>query len=325
VAALGRVLDIENPSAALVFCRTRNEVDELSETLTARGYRAEALHGGMTQEHRTRVIKKLKAGSADLVVATDVAARGLDIENLSHVVNFDVPSAPEAYVHRIGRVGRAGREGVAITLVEPREQRMLRNFENATKQKIDVTQVPSQADLRARRMELTQAAVRDLLAEDGFDGFRVIVESLASEFEVMDIAMAALKLAHQASGMDAEEPEEDLGPPVDAPREGGGKGGKFRQDDGPRGGPRGRAGGGANMARLFIGAGREAGIRPQDLVGAIAGEADIAGKDIGAIQIADRFSIVEVPEERAEDVIEALRATKLKGRRVQVRRDQYQS
>jgi ATP-dependent RNA helicase DeaD len=336
LAALARVLDIENPTSALVFCRTRNEVDELAETLTARGYRAEALHGGMSQEHRTRVIKKLKAGTSDLVIATDVAARGLDIENLSHVVNFDVPSAAEQYVHRIGRVGRAGREGVAITLVEPREHRMLRNFEHATKQKIEVAQVPSQADLRARRMELTRAAVREAIIEDAFDPFRAVVESLSEEFDVMNIAMAAVKLAHQAANADTGDNDDEMSP-VETPRDNrdsggpdrwvknprdGGKGGKFANagpQSGHQRGPHGRPDG--NMARLFINLGRQAGVRPQDLVGAIAGEAGIEGKAVGAIQIADRFSLVDVPEERADDVIDALRATKIRGRRVTVRRD----
>ena len=120
-AALGRLLDLESPTAAIVFCRTRDEVDTLTETLNGRGYRAEALHGGMTQEQRTRSIGRLKAGTIELLVATDVAARGLDVDVLTHVVNYDVPAAPEAYVHRIGRVGRAGREGVAITLAQPRD------------------------------------------------------------------------------------------------------------------------------------------------------------------------------------------------------------
>ena len=130
-AALGRILDVEAPAAALVFCRTRTEVDELTERLNARGYRAEALHGGMNQEGRDRVMGRLRNGTADLLIATDVAARGLDVEQLTHVVNYDVPSAPDAYVHRIGRVGRAGREGVAITLAEPRELRLLQNIERA--------------------------------------------------------------------------------------------------------------------------------------------------------------------------------------------------
>src|SRR5471032_661412 len=133
VAALARVLDMEAPTSAIVFCRTRTEVDELTETLGGRGYRAEALHGGLSQEQRDRVMKKFRANTADLLVATDVAARGLDVQHVSHVVNYDLPTAAEAYVHRIGRTGRAGREGVAITLAEPREHRQLRNIEFLTK------------------------------------------------------------------------------------------------------------------------------------------------------------------------------------------------
>ena len=178
-AALGRVLDVEAPTAAIVFCRTRDEVDQLTETLNGRGYRAEALHGGMNQEQRDRVMGRLRGGQHDLLVATDVAARGLDIEQLTHVVNYDVPSAPESYVHRIGRVGRAGREGVAITLAEPREHRLLKNIERATGQRIAVEKVPTVADLRTRRLELTRAALRESLLEDGLETFRAVVESLS--------------------------------------------------------------------------------------------------------------------------------------------------
>ena len=141
-AALGRILDIEAPKATLVFCRTRTEVDQLTETMNGRGYRAEALHGGMDQPQRDRVMGRLRDGTAELLVATDVAARGLDVDTLTHVVNYDVPSAAESYVHRIGRVGRAGRQGVAITLAEPREQRLLFNIEKLTKQKIAIERVP---------------------------------------------------------------------------------------------------------------------------------------------------------------------------------------
>ena len=129
LAALGRILDLEDPASTLVFARTRGEVDDLAEALSARGHDAAALHGGLTQEQRDRIMGRFRDGSLDVLVATDVAARGLDIEHVSHVVNYDVPSNPDAYVHRIGRTGRAGREGVAITLVEPREHRLLRNIE----------------------------------------------------------------------------------------------------------------------------------------------------------------------------------------------------
>ena len=183
-AALQRVLDMESPSSALVFCRTRLEVDTLVETLNAHGYRAEALHGGMQQRQRDSVMNRFRAAKADLLIATDVAARGLDIEQLSHVFNYDLPSAAEDYVHRIGRTGRAGREGTAITLVEPREHRLLRTIEHFTKQKIEVGSVPTVADLRAKRLESTRASLRDRILAGDLDDARVVVESLAEEFDV---------------------------------------------------------------------------------------------------------------------------------------------
>ena len=199
VDGLVRVLDLENPGAALVFCRTRNEVEELAQSLSGRGHRAEALHGGFTQVQRDRVMRRFRDGSADLLLATDVAARGLDIQHLTHVVNFDVPSAPESYVHRIGRTGRAGREGVAITLVEPRERPLLRNIERLTGKRIELGSLPTVADLRARRLELTQATLREALLRGGTDGARVVVETLSAEFDVMAIATAAVHLMQEAS------------------------------------------------------------------------------------------------------------------------------
>src|SRR5688572_13074777 len=204
-AALDRILDMENPTSAIVFCRTRLEVDSLVETLNAHGYRAEALHGGMQQRQRDAVMNRVRTQKTDLLIATDVAARGLDIEHLSHVVNYDVPNAPEAYVHRIGRTGRMGREGTAITLAEPREHRLLRSIEQLTKQKIDVATVPTVADLRARRLELTRVTLRERILGGDFDDVRVVVESLAEEFDVLDVAAAAVKMAHLASSNDSDE------------------------------------------------------------------------------------------------------------------------
>ncbi|MGW4493183.1 DEAD/DEAH box helicase [Streptomyces sp. NPDC004376] len=324
-AALGRLLDVESPEAAIVFCRTRDQVDQLSETLNGRGYRAEALHGGLSQEQRDRVMGRLRNGTADLLVATDVAARGIDVEHLTHVINYDVPSAPESYVHRIGRVGRAGREGVAITLAEPRESRMLKTIERVTGRKVPLEKVPSVADLRARRLELTRAALHEsLLDDEDLERFRVVVETLGDEFDVMDVALAAVKLAHESGGAAFDEEEIPEITPRDRDRDRD-RGGRDRrdQDRGQRGrrAPRRSSPG---MTRLFVGAGRSAGIRPQDLVGAIAGESRLNGRDIGSIEIADRFSLVEVPDEAAEDVIHALRGASIKGRRAQVRREREQ-
>ena len=320
-AALGRILDVEVPTAAIVFCRTREEVDSLTETLNGRGYRAEALHGGMSQEQRDRVMGRLRGGTADLLVATDVAARGLDIEQLTHVVNYDVPSAPESYVHRIGRVGRAGREGVAITLAEPREHRMLKTIEKVAGAPIVVEKVPTVADLRARRLDLTRAALRESLLTDDLDRFRVVVETLTDEFDLVEVALAAVKLAHEALG--GSEDDEEIPQVAFRPEQSTGRGAtksgrpRSTQDRAPSRG--GRSGGPA--ARLFIGAGRDAGIRPGDLVGAITGETGLTGRDVGAIEIHQRFALVEVPEPAADEVVRALRATMIKGRKATVRRD----
>ncbi|HEU4424799.1 MAG TPA: DEAD/DEAH box helicase [Pilimelia sp.] len=313
-AALGRVLDVEAPAAAIVFCRTREEVDQLTETMNGRGYRAEALHGGMSQEQRDRVMGRLRSGTADLLIATDVAARGLDVEQLTHVVNYNVPSAPDAYVHRVGRVGRAGREGVAVTLAEPREHRMLKAIERVTGQRIPVQKVPTVADLHARRLELTRAALQESLLADDLERFRVVIETLSDEFDIMDVALAAVKLAHECSRGEVDEEEipavsEAIGP-TRPPR-----GGVDRRE-----GRRRRASDDA-VVRLFLGIGRSAGIRPQDLVGAIAGESRLTGRDIGAIEIADRFSLVEVPESAADEVITALRRATIKGKKATVRRE----
>src|SRR6202167_1243027 len=279
-AALGRVLDLEAPTATVVFCRTRDEVDQLTETLNGRGYRAEALHGGMDQPPRDRVMSRLRSQSIDLLVATDVAARGLDIDQLTHVVNYDVPSAPDSYVHRIGRVGRAGREGTAITLVEPREHRMLKVIERVTKQPIAIEKLPTVAKLRAMRLELMRTELRETLLKDDGDlnAFRAVVGPLGAEFDLFEVALAAVKLAHEASGTPREEeeiPAAEMAPADDRrasrkPRAG---------DPWPPAGHDQRRGRRATAAttRLFVGTGRSAGVRPQDLVGAITGQSYLSG------------------------------------------------
>ncbi|MBI5719586.1 MAG: DEAD/DEAH box helicase [Burkholderiales bacterium] len=392
IAALGRVLDLESPTLALVFCRTRLEVDELAERLVGRGYAVEALHGGMSQHERDRVMKKARANTVDLLVATDVAARGIDIEHLSHVVNFDVPSSPEAYVHRIGRTGRAGREGVAITLAEPREHRLVRNIEWSTKQKIEIATVPTPLDVKARRLDVTKGTLRETVIagalDGGLDSYRSVVESLAAEYDPMDVAAAAVKLAHEAlagtgstddevqiptyesfsrpeprgawqrddrprghvaaraphGGFAARAPRGDLA--ADGPREERAPGGapsraerpppRHAEADGTRApaaetrktaarraepGPGGAEFNPRNLVRIYIGAGRKLGMRPADLVGAIANEAQINARGIGDIEIADAFSLVELPEADADRVVAALRGATLRGRKVTVRRD----
>jgi ATP-dependent RNA helicase DeaD len=330
-AALGRILDVEAPAAAIVFCRTRHEVDSLTETLNGRGYRAEALHGGMNQEGRDRVMARVRSGNADLLIATDVAARGLDIDQLTHVVNYDVPSAPEAYVHRIGRVGRAGREGVAITLAEPREHRLVENIQRVTGQKILIEKVPTIADLRNRRMELTMATLRETLLDDELDRYRTIVETLTDEFDLYEIALAAVKLSHEASGADLEEveiPDVSMRGSNDRDRfskDGKpGKGGKGKSD---KPGKEGKGGknkdrlNSSDATRLYFPIGRSSRVRPGDLVGAIAGETSLTGRDVGAIEITENFSLVEVPSNAVDEVISAIKRTTIKGQKVTPRRE----
>jgi ATP-dependent RNA helicase DeaD len=310
--------------------------------LQARGFAAGALNGDIEQSRREKTVQQLKDGKIDILVATDVAARGLDVQHVSHVVNYDVPSAAEAYVHRIGRTGRAGREGVAITLCEPRERRLLRNIESATKHRIEIATVPTVADLRARRLELTRASLRETIIGGGLDAFRVVVDTLSQEFDVMDVAAAAVKQAYDKDGGAAEEeiptpavrterPRSDRsrderasfgdrGPrtergPAKSERERAGR------PERPKEGKRERPKQDWEVARLYIGAGRKAKIRPGDLVGAIANETGLDSKVIGSIQIADRFSLVEVPEASADAIIEVLRTTTIKGKKVPVRRD----
>jgi len=201
-------------------------------------------------------------------------------------------------------VGRAGRSGVAITLAEPREHRMLKAIERATKQRMHLESVPTVADLRARRLESTRAAIHENLLAGDLDGFRVVVETLAAEFDVLEVALAAVQLAHEATGGSSAE-EEDI-PTVTATET---KAARTSTEP---------------TARIFVGAGRSAGIRPQDLVGAIAGESRLTGRDIGSIEISDRFSLVEIPDAAVDEVIQALKGTTIKGKKAVIRRDRTQ-
>ena len=324
-SALGRILDIEAPKAALVFCRTRTEVDQLTETMNARGYRAEALHGGMDQAQRDRVMSRLRDGTAELLVATDVAARGLDVDTLTHVVNYDVPSAAESYVHRIGRVGRAGREGVAITLAEPRERRGLENIERLTKQKFEIAKVPTVSDLRIRQIEMTVNAVREALTAVDLEDFNTVLHALEGEDSDRNIALAAIKLVHESRGATIDELEI---PDASDRLRGKSPDGKKKFDkkaprnagEKDRGGSKGQRSGGAGTAFVHVSLGRKAGVRPGDLVGAIANETGLVGREIGPIRISEAYSVVGVPEASVEHVIDTMQSTTMRGKRARVRR-----
>ena len=316
VAALARVLEFEAPTSAIVFCRTRDEADGVAEALAARGLRPESIHGGLSQDQRDRVMRKFRDGACPVLVATDVAARGLDIGHLSHVVNFGVPQAAETYVHRIGRVGRAGRAGVALTVAEPRERHRLRTVERVAGVRLEVGRVPTAADLRAKRLDRTKEALRGLIKDGGLDEFRPAVGDLAAEYGPLEVALAAVALAARASRPAVDDDDRDI-PTIAAPAPG------VR-----RPGPVGAPGPGrrpfparSGMARVFVGAGRLAGVDRRDLVNAIGNGVGLGPRDIGAISVAERFSLVEVPGELADHVIESLQGLRLKGRPVPVRRD----
>jgi ATP-dependent RNA helicase DeaD len=293
--ALARVLDMETPGPTIVFCRTKAETDTLAEALRLRGYGAEALHGDMTQTERDRVMRRFREGLSDLLIATDVAARGLDIDTVTHVINYELPFDVEQYIHRIGRTGRAGRSGDAISLIEPRERRKMRLIEQITGAKITPTRIPTVADITARRREVFRDSLRLRLEKGDAESQLSTVEALATEYDPVEIAATALQLLwEQTHGKSSSTHEVD----EEIAAEGG------QPEPG--------------MTKLFIGLGRQDGLRPGDLVGAITNQLNLPPRRIGAIDILDRTAFVEVPTDIAEDVIAVLGSTKLRGRRVRV-------
>lgn len=287
--ALCRILDMEAPGSAIVFCRTKRDVDEIGEALMARGYPADTLHGDLSQAMRDRVMRRFRDGQAELLVATDVAARGLDIEHVSHVINFNIPEDPEQYVHRIGRTARAGRSGDAITLVTPREMRWLREIERLIRKRIKPARVPTAGDIAARRLELTKESITRAIREGGLESYLMAVEDLASDGDLTQVAAAALKVAMERDGGSSRVTVSTMAAEASAGVEPG------RQ-------------------RLFIDLGRKQGIGPSDIVGAIANEAGIPGRSIGAIDIYDNFTFVEVERGLTQRVIEALQGSTLHGK-----------
>jgi ATP-dependent RNA helicase DeaD len=271
--------------------RTKLAAADLGERLQARGYSAEAMHGDMSQAQRESVIRRLRGGQLEIVVATDVAARGLDVGRISHVVNYDIPYDPETYIHRIGRTGRAGRAGHAVLFVTPREQRMLREIERFTRQRITAMKMPTRADVAARRAALFKENVRRTLKEEDLEPYLALVEELAEEggFQMAEIAAAAARLARGDKPLDVAVEPAAAGP---APEDG--------------------------MVRLFIDAGRRTGVRPADIVGAIAGEAGVPGKEIGAIDVYDRFTFVEVPAQYRDRVLERMAHAEIRRRPVRI-------
>jgi ATP-dependent RNA helicase DeaD len=311
---LARILDYETPTSAIIFCRTKSAVDDLGQRLTARAFPAETLHGDLSQMQRDRVMGRFRTNQVEILVATDVAARGLDIEHVSHVINYDIPLDPESYVHRIGRTGRAGRTGSAITLVTPRERGLLRMIERVTNTPIQRMRLPTIADVIARRRESFKDSLREAISAGGLETYTIMVEELGEEYNPIDLAAAAFKLllsepdAEQEDKLAVDEREERRDDRR-GPRRDGAPGG-------PRRSPPGRFGPEQGMTRIYLDIGRDDGVRPADIVGAIANEAGVPGRAIGAIDLYERFSFVEVPDGMSERVIKALKRTTIRGRKI---------
>lgn len=322
--ALTRILEVEPFDAMIIFVRTKTATVELAEKLEARGFAAAALNGDMSQALREKVVDRLKKGSLDILIATDVAARGLDVERMSHVVNYDIPYDTEAYVHRIGRTGRAGREGTAILFATHRERRMLRAIESATRQRIDTMRLPSMSDVRDIRIRQFKEEVAKVLEMgEELDVFRELVAELEQEnaLSYEDMAAALCFMAQKERPFpDAKEPE----PPRREGRERGERGdrpdrGERRGRDGERRGDRGRERNNDGMVRYRVELGRDQGINPGDLVGAIANEGKISGQSIGHIRLFDSCSSVYLPEGMDKAVIEALKGAKIRNRPMELK------
>ena len=312
---LTRILEVEDVDAVLVFVRTKTETTELAERLEARGYACAALHGDMTQALREKTIEQFKAGGLDIVVATDVAARGLDVQRISHVINYDIPYDTEAYVHRIGRTARAGRAGDAILFVAPREMRMLRAIEKATRQTLEPMQPPTREAIAGRRLAQFKQQISEILSAQDLDFFYQVIGEIEEEQEISahDIAAALTWLAQRDRPLqfegkaDPKEPEEAPARPERTFREPKPEGRRERR---PR--DAGRDSADLDKIRYRIEVGREQGATPQNIVGAIANEAGVESRYIGRIEIFDDYSTVDLPDGMPAEIFQHLRRVRVR-------------
>jgi len=289
--ALSRLIDIYNPKLSIVFCNTRKQVDELAIKLQSRGYFADGIHGGLNQPQRDRVMDKFKNGIIETLVATDVAARGIDIDDVEAVFNYDIPQDIEYYVHRIGRTGRVGRSGHAFTFVVGKEIYQLKKIEKYAKTNIERKQVPSVSDVEESKLELLLDRVTEIVEDDNITQETKLIERLLeSDYLSIDIAAALLKMVRDQSEQGESEKPEQFG------------------DTGAEPG----------MVRLFINVGNNQKISPGDVVGAIAGETSISGKLVGLIDIYDRYTFVEVPREYAGEVLKIMKDNQIKGQKIDI-------
>lgn len=331
VEVMCRLLDMYAPKLSVAFCNTKKQVDELVQDLQGRGYFAEGLHGDLKQMQRDRVMSSFRSGATEILVATDVAARGIDVDNVEAVFNYDIPQDDEYYVHRIGRTGRAGKDGIAFSLVVGKEVYKLRDIQRYCKTKIIPQAIPSLDDITAIKAEKIMEQVMDLINDTDLTKMVNIIEKKVLEEEdctSLDVAAALLKLAMGEENediIDCSRPARSLD---DLDRYGrDGRGGRGR---GGRDGRYGRDGRGSrdgrygrydrdeeeDMARLFVNIGKSQNVRPGDILGAVAGESGISGKMVGSIDMYDNYTFVDVPREYADAVLKAMKDVKIKGKNV---------
>ena len=295
--ALCRIIDVYDPKLAMVFCNTKKRVDDLVEMLQGRGYFAEGLHGDLKQAQRDKVMQKFRNGTIEILVATDVAARGIDVDDIDVVFNYDVPKHEEYYVHRIGRTGRAGKAGKAFTFCVGKEIYKLRDIMRYTKTKIQQQKLPTLIDVEEMKTNIYLEKIKGIIEEGHLMKYIQLVDRLMEEdYTSIDIAAALLK--DHLSDVNADD--------IDA------------LDDINLGGTELYGGEGEKMVRLFINAGKKSKIRAKDIVGAIANEAGIPGKTLGEIAIFDEYTFVDVPNEFVRDILHGMKHAKIKGKRVHI-------
>lgn len=284
--SLCRILDVDEPSAAIIFCKTKKGVDELVEGLQNRGYSAEGMHGDMNQNQRINTLRKFKEGNLEFLIATDVAARGIDVENVSHVINYDLPQDVESYVHRIGRTGRANREGIAYTLVTAREYSTLKHIEKVTKSKVRRREVPTVDEIFTSKYKSMLSRIKETLEEENYKRFIPLATELDEDFNLVDVAAALMDMVYSKE-ISFDYTENEIG-----------------------------AGGG--YTRLFVNVGRMDRLTPKTLLQFLNENADVNREDVGDIDILEKFSFVTIVESAAGSVLKYCKGKKIGGRKVNI-------
>ncbi len=287
---LCRLLDMEREGLSVIFCRTKKGVDELVESLQSRGYFAEAIHGDLKQVQRDRVMKKFRERTIELLVATDVAARGIDVENVSRVINYDIPEDVEYYVHRIGRTARAGKSGVSYTFVTGRQISLLKSIEHFTKSKIKRKNIPTLNDLAERQRESFKQRIIKTIEDGHLGAYISMIELISDEYSSIDVAAALAKITMEKDRVGIIEEGKDI----------------FENQEGTEKG----------MVKVFLNVGKRDRIRVGDIVGGIANEGKIPGNKIGSIDMFDKYTFVQIPQENAEKVLKNINKMRIKGKKV---------